>query len=317
MYCIGIDGGGSKTLAYLADMKGSIIRSKTFGPSNYQIIGEKALRSVLFEILEYFNKGVNLTENNLKFISAGIAGLDRKKDRDKIQSIFNSLNLNTSIILNNDSYTSLAGALENEDGVILSSGTGSIALGKKGSSYKRVGGWTHVLGDEGSGYSIGLNALKSVMKVYDGRLNASPLYYEIMNYINVDEPRETITYAYKNLHNTKKISSITPLVYKFFKKNDPLGVYLINYAVKDLVQLVTPLVNEFYSDDKGLLFTYSGSIISELEYIKFRIIKKLQEKYPKIIPVDPIYNSGVGALIIGWDRFDVNYKKNLSNSDKA
>jgi N-acetylglucosamine kinase-like BadF-type ATPase len=138
-----------------------------------------------------------------------------------------------------------------------------------------------------------------------------------MDYINVNDPRETITYAYENIHNTKKISSITPLVYKFFKKNDPLGVYLINHAIEDLIKLVTPLINEFYCDDESLLFTYSGSIISELEYVKNTIVKKLQVKYPKIIPVDPVYDSAVGALIIGWNKFNVSYKENLSNSYKA
>ncbi len=316
MYCIGIDGGGSKTLAYLGDMQGRIIDKKIFGPSNYQIIGEKDALSVFSEIIESFtNKNINL--NALKFISAGIAGLDRKKDRIILKSIFNSMDLSCDIILQNDSYTSLAGGLNNQDGMIISSGTGSVAVGRKGSKYHRTGGWTHVLGDEGSGYSIGINALKSIMKVYDGRFEKTNLYYEVLKKIKVEDPRDTITYAYKNVHNTREISSLALLVFNHLEKKDSLAFRLVNQAVDDLYNLVCPLIDKLYSKEENILFTYSGSIILENDYLKNNLIKKLQEKYPNITPVDPIYNSAVGALIIGWSKYNIDFKENLINSYKA
>src|SRR6056297_3914332 len=315
MYCIGIDGGGSKTLAYLGDMQGRIIDKKIFGPSNYQIIGEKDALSVFSEIIESFtNKNINL--NALKFISAGIAGLDRKKDRIILKSIFNSMDLSCDIILQNDSYTSLAGGLNNQDGMIISSGTGSVAVGRKGSKYHRTGGWTHVLGDEGSGYSIGINALKSIMKVYDGRFEKTKLYYELLNHIGVEDPRDTITYTYDKVHNTREIAALAPLVFKHLKKKDYLSLFLVNRAVDDLFDLVYPLIGKLYCSDEAFLFTYSGSIILKCDYIKDNLIKKLQKIYPNMSPVDPIYNSAIGALIIGWSKYSIDYKENLKNSWK-
>ena len=313
-YCIGIDGGGSKTLAYLGDMKGNLIDGKVFGPSNYQIIGKDTTESVFREILGFFLNKNNIKIEDIKFISTGIAGLDREKDRTFLQSIFNSMNLSCDIILNNDSYTSRTGGLNNQDGIIVASGTGSVALGKRGSNYHRTGGWTHILGDEGSGYSIGLNALKSIMKIYDGRLEKTKLYYELLKKIQVDDPRDTITYAYDKVHNTRDIASLTPLVFEYLKEKDSLSLRLVNAAVDDLYNLVYPLIGKLYSEQESFLFTYSGSIILKNKYIKNHLIKKLQEIYPNMSPIDPIYNSAIGALIDGWSKYNIDYKENLKNS---
>lgn len=317
MYCIGIDGGGSKTLAYLGDMEGRILDCKIFGPSNYQITGKNHSMSIFSEIIEYFTKNNNISSKDLKFVSAGIAGLDRKKDEIILESIFDSMNLSCAIILQNDSYTSLTGGLNNQDGVVVASGTGSVALGKKNLKYHRTGGWTHVLGDEGSGYSIGLNCLKSIMKVYDDRFEKTNLYYEILREIQVEDPRDTITYAYNNVHNTKKISSLALLVFNHLEEKDSLAIRLVNQAVDDLYNLVCPLIDKLYSKEESILFTYSGSIILENSYLKNSLIKKLQEIYPKLNPVDPIYNSAIGALIIGWSKYEVDYKENLKKFIKA
>jgi len=313
-YCIGVDGGGSKTLAYLGDMQGNILNKKNFGPSNYQIIGKKSTELVLKEIVEYFINKKNIGNDDLKFISAGIAGLDRERDRKVLKSIFDSMNLPCDVILQNDSYTSLAGGLNYQNGLIVASGTGSVAVGKRDSNYHRMGGWTHVLGDEGSGYSIGLNALKMIMKVYDGRLEKTKLYYELLKKIQVDDPRDTITYAYDKVHNTRDIASLTPLVFEYLKEKDSLSLRLVNAAVDDLYNLVYPLIGKLYSEQESFLFTYSGSIILKNKYIKNHLIKKLQEIYPNMSPIDPIYNSAIGALIDGWSKYNIDYKENLKNS---
>ncbi|MFO7887364.1 MAG: BadF/BadG/BcrA/BcrD ATPase family protein [Eubacteriales bacterium] len=315
-YCIGIDGGGSKTLAYLGDMKGNVLNKKNFGPSNYQIIGKESTKLVFSEVIDFFKKENSIGGNDLKFISAGIAGLDREGDRKVLQSIFDSMNLSCDVLLKNDSYTSLAGGLDYQNGLIVASGTGSVAVGKKDSNYHRMGGWTHVLGDEGSGYNIGLNALKMIMKIYDGRFEKTKLYYELLTHIKIKDPRDTITYAYDKVHNTREIASLAPLVFKHLKEKDSLSLFLVNKAVDDLFNLVCPLIGKLYCSDEAFLFTYSGSIILRCDYIKDNLIKKLQEIYPNMSPVDPIYNSAIGALIIGWSKYSIDYKENLKNSWK-
>src|SRR6056297_2485333 len=274
-YCIGVDGGGSKTLAYLGDMQGNILKKKNFGPSNYQIIGKKSTELVLKEIVEYFINKKNIGNDDLKFISAGIAGLDRERDRKVLKSIFDSMNLPCDVILQNDSYTSLAGGLN---------------------------------------YQNGLIALKMIMKVYDGRLEKTKLYYELLKKIQVDDPRDTITYAYDKVHNTREIASLTPLVFEYLKEKDSLSLRLVNAAVDDLYNLVYPLIGKLYSEQESFLFTYSGSIILKNKYIKNHLIKKLQEIYPNMSPIDPIYNSAIGALIDGWSKYNIDYKENLKNS---
>ncbi|MGO3152965.1 MAG: N-acetylglucosamine kinase [Galactobacter sp.] len=74
-----------------------------------------------------------------------------------------------------DSVTSYLGALGNRNGVVVAAGTGSITLGVGPDSTARVDGWGYFLGDDGSGFAIGKNGWRAVMRHVDGRGPATAL----------------------------------------------------------------------------------------------------------------------------------------------
>lgn len=81
------------------------------------------------------------------------------------------------VIVENDAICALASGTYGESGIVLIAGTGSISYcyNKKTNELNRVGGWGYVLGDEGSGYDIGRQALVAIMKSYDGRGKSTQL----------------------------------------------------------------------------------------------------------------------------------------------
>jgi glucosamine kinase len=74
-----------------------------------------------------------------------------------------------SLTLAHDSITAYLGALDNEYGVVVASGTGVVSLAVGESEVARIDGWGYLMGDAGSGYWIGRAALEAVMRAYDGR----------------------------------------------------------------------------------------------------------------------------------------------------
>merc|ERR1711964_171025 len=84
------------------------------------------------------------------------------------------------------------------EGVIAISGTGSIVYGRNhGGKAARAGGWGHLLGDEGSGYDIGLQGLRAVVRMADGRQPSTLLIPEILTQISLTSPNQLVKWISK------------------------------------------------------------------------------------------------------------------------
>jgi len=79
------------------------------------------------------------------------------------------------ILVAHDSVSSYLGALGDERGVVVAAGTGSIIFGVGATSTARVDGWGYLMGDDGSGFSIGARGWRAVMRAHDGRGPATAL----------------------------------------------------------------------------------------------------------------------------------------------
>ena len=78
------------------------------------------------------------------------------------------IGLNSRIVIVNDALIALETGAPGQPGVVIISGTGSIAYGRNAAGEAaRSGGWGYVLGDEGSGYWIGRAALRAVLRAAD------------------------------------------------------------------------------------------------------------------------------------------------------
>ena len=176
-YSLGVDGGGTKTLARITNLKGEILSESKAGSSNYKKCKqiEDAETNIGSAVLGAIRK-LDST-GKVYFISScfGIAGIDCNKDLDIYKKmIFQGrlrkyLNI-SKVIICNDSKISLAAGSSSKNRIIINCGTGSICLGENAVREEvTVGGWDYILGDQGSAYDIGVKALRKIMKAYDGR----------------------------------------------------------------------------------------------------------------------------------------------------
>src|SRR5205085_1278058 len=71
-------------------------------------------------------------------------------------------------------------------GIVIIAGTGSIVYGRnQRGEAARAGGWGHLIGDEGSGYWIGREALAAVMRAEDGRGPSTRMTADILEFFTV------------------------------------------------------------------------------------------------------------------------------------
>ncbi|MGB9597860.1 MAG: N-acetylglucosamine kinase, partial [Candidatus Poribacteria bacterium] len=124
-YILGIDGGGTKTLAICANIDGNIINVGMSGGSNYHTVGlDNAIKSIK-QAIDKAN--INKSKINVAYI--GLAGAGREKDRKILTNALSDLDIADKIIVNHDAFIALAGATVCKPGVIVIAGTGAMAFG--------------------------------------------------------------------------------------------------------------------------------------------------------------------------------------------
>jgi glucosamine kinase len=158
---LGIDGGGSKTTFLLENERGQeLVRFET-GPSNWLSSGSDTARDSLA-------RGVAALPVPPEVVCGGFAGAGRPEGAEFYRSCLADLIPKARVIIETDAFITYLGAIGLKPGVLLIAGTGSIALARKSEGTMiRAGGWGPAFSDDGGGFWIGREALRSALRAND------------------------------------------------------------------------------------------------------------------------------------------------------
>lgn len=213
-YIIGVDGGGTKTEAVAYSLEGEVLNTSLKGFANLLNGKEEALNNIISSIEELINE---FGKEKLKGVYLGIAGVEVGNHREHIlNAIQEALEIESSLM--NDGELALKAMLKGEDGILVIAGTGSIAFGIKDGKSARAGGWGHLLGDEGSGYKISIDALKNILLEEDSSIEKSDLSLAIMKEFNWNSVDEIVEFVYSS--SKDEIAKVAPLVSMFAEAGD-------------------------------------------------------------------------------------------------
>lgn len=295
-YYIGIDGGGTKTLAYLGNEKKEVLSSIKVGSTNYHSVGTISTKKEFKEIFDFFKVNIGITLDKIKGVCIGGAGIDSPKDEKVIEKIFRDIGYENDLLIYNDSVTALVGANGEKKGAMVISGTGSIVLGidKSGKSH-RVGGWGHIIDDAGSGYAIARDGLKKIVESYDGREDNTEIWEVISKKLNISHVGELISFIYNTDIKKHDIANLAPCIIDLYKI-DAVAKKVIDNAVRDLCKMIGALANKMNEEDFSL--GLSGSILLKSDVIRKLFSKEIEKKYPDIHIHLPKENAATGALIL-------------------
>lgn len=158
-YLLGVDGGATKTLAAVLDLQRSAVHLGHGGPSNEDAVGTEAAVSALLAAAEEAIAGAGIDAAELGSAVLAIAGTDTAAIAASIRSARTD-----SWLVVNDVVAAWATATGTGPGLAIISGTGSNVFGVgPGGRGWRAGGWGHLLGDEGSGYWLGIESIKAAL----------------------------------------------------------------------------------------------------------------------------------------------------------
>jgi N-acetylglucosamine kinase-like BadF-type ATPase len=175
-YVVGIDGGGTKTTAAVVGEDNTLVASATSGPSNRRSAGMESASANIAEAVTEALQTAGIALGELAGICMCLAGFDTDLDLSVPQHALRILGFGGPAIFENDVVGAWAGATEVSAGIVAIGGTGATALGMNArGEFWRTDGWDTLLGDDGSGYAVGLAAIRAAMRMFDGRAAPSPL----------------------------------------------------------------------------------------------------------------------------------------------
>ncbi|GKQ43448.1 N-acetylglucosamine kinase [Companilactobacillus sp. RD055328] len=268
---IGLDCGGTHTEGYLYDDKGNSLQ-KISGNSGNVLVD---YRNSVKNINSVVSKLIGLADANeleVKFIMLGIAGLSFIDDKERLARDIGIDSYNCKLV--NDAELGLFSEFGDDDGCIVIAGTGSTILSKKDDQIFRVGGWGHMLGDEGGAYFIGKQAFKVALDEYDKGVNGI-FKNNLLDYLKIENIFELVNYFYKA--NKKEIALIAEFVFRQAdKENNITAQKIINIAAEELTkQIRISLEKSRLDETQHVKVAFSGTPIEKNENYRNLIIKKL------------------------------------------
>lgn len=297
---IGVDGGGSKTEIVALDSSRQVLCSQRKPSSNYHVVGMiQAVRNIVDGIRETLNE-------ELEGIGISLAGIDTLEDWNIMaKGIGHELSLlgnergisflDIPIVMENDVFGALMSVRGKFSGNVLAVGTGTVALGvnHEGKAF-RIGGWGHLIGDQGSGYDIGRKALAAMVASFEGYGPKSSLESLITERLSLNQVREIVDWLNQGNRTNKDVAALVPIVVEAARSGDSVAKGIFAEAGRDLGLVTRALLRQTQGSELGLV----GGIIHIWDFIEPSFQSSVQEEFANLQLLKPYYPPSVGAALL-------------------
>lgn len=273
-------------------MDGREISRGYAGLGNILIDKDIALKNIELSILECTKK---LRLDECIYLCLGLAGCEAGDNKIIIQRYLKG-RFNCPIKVINDGELALSALLKGNEGIITIAGTGSITIGKYKGKEVRVGGWGHLIGDQGSGYFIAMQVIKMIFLEHDLGLLDSMLTKEIFRVTNCENRKQLLQFVYNS--NKGEIAALVPVILKMCENGDNTCAQILKNAGVDLAKNTIRAIKLL--GVKGTIkVAIKGSIITKNQIVKDEFNNEFIRNAIKIQLYDEEISSAKGAYYQG------------------
>lgn len=270
----GFDGGGTKTECVLVNELGKKLGRGFGGESNFLFGGRETAAKSTTDALSGAFADAGLAPQKLECAyvsSAAIKTYCGKEHEPFFRGFIDCENL----VLEGDIYPIWYGACGDRPAIVQVSGTGAITYLFRKDGYIRVDGWGPALGDEGSGYWLGLEALKTALRIYDGREALDDEFCaRILNTMNANRAVDLIGLLRKNQDRSLVASAARP-VCELAVNGNRTAITLTELAAKKLEASILAALRRDDKED-ALFLVLWGGLLRKGSPVAERLEKRLE-----------------------------------------
>lgn len=272
---IGIDGGATKTVAWLADEAGHVIGRGLGGPGNPRSVGfPEAERNVDAAIGAAFAEA-GQPRRPVARAGLALAGVGRAAERDEIRAWAERAGIAHEVIVTDDAGSVLAAGAADGWGVALIAGTGSVAVGRNDQGETaRAGGWGYLLADEGGAYAIAVAGLRAAVRAADGLGPATLLGEALMARLDAKQPSDFVARIYGSDMTREQVGLLASTVFEVARA-DAVAAQIVNEAAEALAGLVGRIVTVLRLPTEQYPLVLAGSVITRQPDYRERLLAHL------------------------------------------
>ncbi|MBI1292498.1 ROK family protein [bacterium] len=293
---IGVDGGGTKTEAALVHKERGILAEGLFPSTNIHSNPHDQVREALRAIVHDLAAKAGVPVDAIDGMCLGMAGADRPADKTVLTEMLNPhVAPTTKILIVNDAVVAMEAVLKRLHGILLIAGTGSICLGYREEQTVRCGGWGHFLADEGSGYMLGLSALRAIMENHDQRMPDTTLTKRILGELKLNSPTDLVGWIYLGKNGKTEVAALSRIVHDEGTAGDPVARQILDREAGRLVEIVEPVYRRLFgaTGESTELALWGGNLLNAALYQSL-FLKKLEATG---LPVKPVIDLKARAVL--------------------
>ncbi len=274
-FYLGIEGGGTRTVALLTDGHGRLVHRLETGPANWRLVGAGGLLKQLRQLARQLPAPAAVT--------IGLAGVRGEEDRAQVQQVAAQVWRGVPIHTCHDLETALwaaGGSPEKMSRVIVLSGTGSCCYGRSPAGQTvKIGGWGHILGDKGSGYEVGLRALKAVVFYLDRDGEWTQLGQRILRATQLNDPEPLI--AWVQSASKDQVAALAVEVFASAKERDAIARDILEGAAHVLAKDAVACAKRLAPKRGPVEFVFAGSVLQKQPKFAAQVRRAIKEGFPE------------------------------------
>lgn len=292
-YFVGLDSGGTKTECWLGDetrILGKATSATVKLTRVRQEIATGRLQDLLAEVSE--KSGIPLASVSRTCI--GLSGFSIAEVREWAYRVI-SERVGSEVVVCGDEVIALDAAFQGGPGILVIGGTGSAVIGRcaDGTRFK-AGGWGPGIGDEGSGYWIGREAVRRAFLALDEE-RPSTLMEAIRTAWGVEGVGEIVAFA--NNQPGPDYPALTPLVVRAAATGDSVAAGILRDAGSELARQVAIVWDKMKAHgESSVSVAYTGGVVEKIAQAREAMQAQITHSRPGLTVMDNAINSMEGAM---------------------
>jgi len=291
---VGVDAGASHTECVVGTDGERVLARWRGGPGAVRPGEEQEAVRRLLEALAGVLQQATISEPPV-WVVVGAAGAGREEARTKVEQLLSdALHPHTTVHVTTDGVIALEAAVGDAPGIVVASGSGSIAYARDATDRVwRVGGLGWRTGDEGSGYALGRAALSAVGQAIDGRGPATALTERLREAAAAESPDRLMQWAAGA--STREIAALAQEVVQTADVGDAVATALVEQTAWDLarhVEALLPRMNGVHP----VRVAFGGGLLSPASLVRRRLVTALQRDHADVELVTGRLDPAQGAL---------------------
>ncbi|MDB6058637.1 MAG: uncharacterized protein JWO95_2481 [Verrucomicrobiales bacterium] len=300
---LGIECGATRSTVLLCQGDDLPCIRAEFGPANVRLMDDH-------QLIQHFTRVRTIQTDSMPTLAGiviGIAGARNESDRERVREAAAKVWPKIPCYATNDLEPALVAA-ENVNAnkyharILILSGTGSCCFGRtRNGKTARLGGWGHIIGDKGSGYEIGLRALKAIVFYLDRDGDLGLLGRSVLEFLLLNQPDDLIDWC--KTASKPDIARIAVKVFEAAQKGDKIAKDLVEAAAESLATDGVNCAKRLVKANAPIEFVFAGSVLLKQPKFSALVRSKLMKAWPKAFVTPSKRESIWGTIELAEERF--------------